>query len=114
MGYCKIIHQYIKVNGKFINKLCDEYESVFEDGYGKTKVSQVKVHDYLGMNLYYSVKGPVNIKILYCIKEMMAYSDKAEPKNSGTKSSTAPMNLFLVMRNVRNSAKKKLKHSTIL
>ena len=110
----KLIHQDSEVNYQCINRVRDEHESVFEYGYGKMKVSQEKVHDYLGMNLYYSVKGPVNIKILYCIKEMMAYSDKAEPKNSGTKSSAAPMNLFLVMRNVRNSAKKKLKHSTIL
>ena len=96
MGYCKIIHQYIKVNGKFINKLCDEYESVFEDGYGKTKVSQVKVHDYLGMNLYYSIKGQVKTTMIYYIKKTMECLDKEEPKSSGTKSSAAPLNLFVV------------------
>ena len=32
---CNILHQESKVNDKFINKLCHEYESVFEDGSGK-------------------------------------------------------------------------------
>ena len=36
---CKLIHQDSEVNDEFINTLHDEYESVFEDGYGKMKVS---------------------------------------------------------------------------
>ena len=57
MDNCKLIHQDSKVNYEFINTLRDEYESVFEDGSGKMKVTQGKVNDYLGITLYYSVKG---------------------------------------------------------
>ena len=48
---CNLCHQDSKVNDKFINALCDKYESVFEDGSGKIKESQGKVHEYLGMTL---------------------------------------------------------------
>ena len=61
---CKLSHQDIKVNDEFINTLRDEYDSVFEDGYWKIKVIRVKVHEYLGMTLYYSVKCQVKITML--------------------------------------------------
>ena len=60
------------------------------------KVSQGKVHDYLGMNLDYSVKDQVNITMLDYINEIPEWIDKVEPKASGTKSSTASLNMFLV------------------
>ena len=47
----KISHQDSKVNEEFINTLCYEYESIFEDGYGKMKVNWGKLHKYLGMTL---------------------------------------------------------------
>ena len=31
---CKLSHQDSEVNDKFINKLCDKYKNVFEDGSG--------------------------------------------------------------------------------
>ena len=36
---CKLSHQDSKLNDKFINTLRDEYESVFEYGYRKMKMS---------------------------------------------------------------------------
>ena len=61
---CNIVHQDRKLNEKFINTLRDKYKSVFEDGSVKMKVSQGKVHKYLGMNLVYSVKGRVKTTIM--------------------------------------------------
>ena len=60
-----------------MNTLHDEYEIVFEDEYGKLKAIREKVHDYLGMNLDYSVKGKVKIKIMDYIKEILEFLDKA-------------------------------------
>ena len=77
MDNCKLIHQDSEVNEEFINTLCDEYESVFEYGYGRMKVSRGKVHDYLGMTLDYIVKGQVNITILDYIREVMECVYKA-------------------------------------
>ena len=79
-----------------MNKLCDEYNSVFEDIYGKMKLIRGKAHDYLGMILDNSEKVKVKITIMDYIREILECVDKSEPKYSGTKSSTAPMNLFVV------------------
>ena len=51
MDDCKLIHQNSKMTDEFINTLRDEYNSVFEDGPGKMKMNQVKVHEYPGMTL---------------------------------------------------------------
>jgi hypothetical protein len=48
---CFISHLDEKVNDKFIDELREEYESIFEDGSGKMKVSKGKVVEYLGMTL---------------------------------------------------------------
>ena len=89
-------HQDNKLIDEFINTLRDEYYSLFENGYGKIKVRRWKAHEHLGMTFYYCVKVQLNITIMYYIKEMMEFLDKAETKVSGTKSSAAPMNLFVV------------------
>ena len=60
------------------------------------KVSRGKVHEYIGMNLDYSLKSQFNIKMLDYISEILECLEKAEPKSSGTKSSTDPLNLFVV------------------
>ena len=96
MDDCKLIHQGSEVNDKFIKTLRDEYKSVFEDGSRKMKVSQGKLHEYLGMSLDYSVKVKVGITILDYINEIMEYLDKEEAISSGTKSSADPLNLFVV------------------
>ena len=93
---CKLNHQDSKVGEEFVNILLDEYDSVFEDGYGKMKVIQEKLYDHLGITLYYIVKGQLNITIMNYIKEIMECFDKSKPKSSGTKSSATTLNLFVV------------------
>jgi hypothetical protein len=44
-----------------IEYLRQEYESIFEDGSREMTVSRGKVHKYLGMTLYYTVRGQVKI-----------------------------------------------------
>jgi hypothetical protein len=39
---CLISHLDEKVNDKFIDELREEYESIFEDGSGKMKVSRAR------------------------------------------------------------------------
>ena len=93
---CKLSHRSSKVMDLMIGWLREEYESIFEDGSGKMKVSRGKVHEYLGMTLDYSVKGQVRISMFKYIDEVLEAFDKAEPKGSGTKSCAAPGNLFVV------------------
>ena len=52
---CKLSHKSSSEVTKMVEILRSEYESIFEDGSGKMKVSRGKVHQYLGMTLDYSM-----------------------------------------------------------
>jgi hypothetical protein len=93
---CKLSHVKTKEVDKMIKHLRDEYESIFEDGSGKMAVSRGKVHKYLGMTLDYRVRGQVSITMLDYVEEILTAFEKAEPSGTGTKSSAAPENLFVV------------------
>jgi hypothetical protein len=80
-----------------IDWLCQEYESIFEDGSGQMTVSRGRVHKYLGMTLDYTIPGQVNISSMFnYIDKIINAFDMAEPKGGGTKSSAAPDDLFKV------------------
>ena len=53
---------------KWLQKI---YERLFKDRYGKIKLCRGKVHDYLGMNLDYAIKGEVKITMIPYIKKMI-------------------------------------------
>jgi hypothetical protein len=92
----KLSHRKKTVMDRMIGYLRQEYESIFEDGYGAMAVSRGKIHMYLGMTLDYSVPGQVKITMLDYVNEILAAFDKAEPKGGGTKTSAAPDILFKV------------------
>ena len=81
---------------RMIEYLRKEYESIFEDGSGKMTVKRGKVHEYLGMDINYSEPGQAKITILNYVEEILTAFAKADPKSTGTKSSAAPENLFVV------------------
>jgi hypothetical protein len=93
---CKLSHCSSRANNNMIDWLRQEYESIFEDGSGEMTVSRGRVHKYLGMTLDYTVHGQVNISMFDYVNKIINDFDKAEPKGGGTKSSTAPDNLFKV------------------
>ena len=47
------------------------YKHIFKDGSGKMKLCRGKFHDYLGMNLDYTIKGEVKIAMIPYIKDMI-------------------------------------------
>jgi hypothetical protein len=93
---CKISHHKTKVMDSMIEYLPQEYESIFEDGYGAMTVRRGKIHKYLGMTLDYTVRGQVKITMFDYVDEILNAFDKAEPKGGGTKTSAAPASLFKV------------------
>jgi hypothetical protein len=93
---CKLSHCKNKVMDIMIKYLCQEYESIFEDGSRAMTLSGGKVHKYLGMTLDNTVCGEVKITLFDYVNEILADFDKAEPKGNGTKSSAAPDSLFKV------------------
>ena len=89
-------NQDSKVNDSFIDVLRQEYESIFEDGSGKMKVSRGQVHKYLGMTLDFRTKGQCKVSMFDYVEEVLKAFEKAAPKEEGTKASAAPKDLFVV------------------
>ena len=81
---------------RMIDYLRKEYESTFEDGSGKMTVKRGKVHEYLRMAIDYSEPGQSKVTMLNYVEEILTAFAKADPKVTGTKSSAAPENLFVV------------------
>ena len=77
---CKLSHCRSKVNDWMIKWLRQEYESIFEDVSGKMTVSKGKVHKYLGMTLEFTVRGQVQITMIYFLDELLIAFNKTEPK----------------------------------
>jgi hypothetical protein len=92
----KLSHRKTNVMDSMIEYLCQEYESIFEDGSCAMTVSRGKINTYFGMTLYYTVRGQVKRTMFDYVDDILAAFSKAEPKGGGTKSSGAPENLFKV------------------
>ena len=107
---CKISHIDSKVNDVFIEELRQEYESIFEDGSGEMKVSRGKVHKYLGMTIDFSVKGQCKISMFDYIEEILKAFEKVAPKETGTKSSAAPKDLFALDESCEKLPKDRAEH----
>jgi hypothetical protein len=73
---CKLSCVYTKANDKLIEVIRQEYETIFEDGSGKMKVSRGKVHEYLGMTIDFRTRGQVKITMFKFIKEILAEFEK--------------------------------------
>ena len=106
---CKISHKSSNVLDQIIKWLRRVFERVFEDGTGKLKVHQGKVHEYLGMTLDFSTKHQVKILMEEYVKALIAAWDKAKPKvdedgfelmkskrGQKNKTNAAPENLFKI------------------
>jgi hypothetical protein len=96
---CKLSHRKTKVMDSMIEYIRQEYDSIFEDGYGEMTVSRGKIHKYLGMTLDYTVRSQVKITMFDYVDEILTAFDKAEPKGGGTKTSAAPESIFKVDEN---------------
>ena len=64
----KAIHAEEKVVTRTAKWMRKTYKRIFKDGSGKMKLCRGKVHDYLGMNLEYTIKGEVKITMIPYIK----------------------------------------------
>ena len=94
---CKVSCKDAQANTRLIETLKAEYESIFEDGSGKMKVTRGKTHEYLGMTLDYSHKGLVKILMAKYLQECLELADKLMPEIKGrTKDYAAPKDLFNV------------------
>ena len=94
-------HRVGKANDLMIKCILQEYDSIFEDGSGNMSESWGKVHEYLGITLYYTVNGKLRITMFSYIEEILTAFDKEDPKGKVAKSSSAPNNIFVVNEDCR-------------
>ena len=71
------------------------YERLFDDGSGAMKLKRGKIHEYLGMQLDFSVVGQVKITMFDYIQEMLEDFHKFDPNKTISKT-PADDNLFKV------------------
>ena len=123
---CKLSHVDSKVLDDTIDWLRQDYESIFEDGSGKMKVSRGRKHKYLGMDLDFTERGQCKITMFGSVEEILAAWKSAEkiPDSDGfktvgskrkPKSSAAPENLFVVDEDCKklDSVKAKAFHNIV-
>ena len=67
----KASHVEAKVVTRMAKCLQKTYERLLKYGSGKMKLRGGKIHEYLGMNLDYTIKGEVKITMIPYIKEMI-------------------------------------------
>ena len=58
------------------------YERLFDDGSGAMELKQGKIHEYLGMQLDFSVAGQVKITMFGYIQEMLEDFHKFDPNKT--------------------------------
>ena len=69
VNYMKVIHMDAGVVTRMSVCLQKTYERLFDDGSGAMKLKQGKIHEYLGMQLDFSVAGQVKITMFDYIQE---------------------------------------------
>ena len=69
------------------------FKCLFKDGSGNMMLYQGKIHDYLGMNLDYTIKGEVEITMIPYIKEMIQDFREHDP-DPDKKANTQLQNFF--------------------
>ena len=93
---CTIIHREWKADDIIIEWLHQEWDSIFKYNSGNMSVRRGKVHEYLGMTLYYTVCGQMSTTMFSYIEEILTTFDKSYTKGKVANSSTAPKNFFVV------------------
>jgi hypothetical protein len=91
---CKLSHRSPKSVDDIMDWLRQNYESVFEDGSGKMKVSRGKIHEYLGMTLDFNQPGVVRVTMFKYIDEINTTFLKFD--SLILKSTAAPEDLYKV------------------
>ena len=74
---CKISHKSSKVVDNIIEWLRQDYESIFEDGSGKMKISRGKIHKYLGMTLDFTKRDQDKISMVEYVKVIIGAWERA-------------------------------------
>ena len=82
VGDLKVSHVDAGVVTQMSVCLQKTYERLFDEGSGAMKLKRGKIHEYLGMQLNFSVAGQVKITMCDYIQEMLEDFHKYEPSKT--------------------------------
>ena len=82
VGDLKVSHVDAGVVTRMSMWLQKTYERLFDDGSGAMKLKRGKIHEYLGMQLDFSVAGQVKITMFDYIQEMLEDFHKFNPNKT--------------------------------
>ena len=88
----KVSHKKYQVVSRMVKWLKAKYEQLFEDGSGAMTITRGKIHDYLGMQLDFSMPGEVKVTMIPYVKEIVTLFEQYD---NSTKTAKTPASEFL-------------------
>ena len=88
----KVSHKKYQVVSRMVKWLKAKYEQLFEDGSGAMMITRGKIHDYLGMQLDFSMPGEVKVTMIPYVKEIVTLFEQYD---NSTKTAKTPASEFL-------------------
>ena len=77
-----------------------KYEQLFDDGSGVMMITHGKIHDYLGMQLDFSMPGEVKVTMIPYVKEIVALFEQYD-NSKKTAKTPASEHLFKMHEDVK-------------
>ena len=88
----KVSHKKYQVVSHMVKWLKAKYEQLFEDGSGAMMITRGKIHDYLSMQLDFSMPGEVKVTMIPYVKEIVTLFEQYD---NSMKTAKTPASEFL-------------------
>ena len=88
----KVSHKKYQVVSCMVKWLKAKYEQLFKDGSGAMMITHRKIHDYLGMQLDFSMPGEVKVTMIPYVKEIVTLFEQYD---NSMKTAKTPASEFL-------------------
>ena len=88
----KVSHKKYQVVSRMVKWLKAKYEQLFEDGSSAMMITHGKIHDYLSMQLDFSMPGEVKVTMIPYVKEIVTLFEQYD---NSTKTVKTPASEFL-------------------
>ena len=96
----KVSHKKYQVVSRMVKWLKAKYEQLFDDGSGAMMITHGKIHDYLGMQLDFSMPREVKVTMIPYVKEIVTLFEQYD-NSKKTAKTPASEHLFKMHEDVK-------------
>ena len=96
----KVSHKKYQVVSHMVKWLKDKYEQLFNDGSGVMMITHGKIHDYLGMQLDFSMPREVKVTMIPYVKEIVTLFEQYDNSKKTVKTPASEL-LFKMHEDVK-------------